>query len=149
MKKSAVSDILKTMRNTVVLVVLDGWGIGVEGDSNPIHVAKPKNIEYIKNNFPSGALQASGIAVGLPWGEEGNSEVGHLTMGAGKIIYQHYPRISLAVRDGSFFSNPTINGVFDHAQKNNTKTWQAEKIDFHVRRCAPPPRSIHFPWLSL
>jgi 2,3-bisphosphoglycerate-independent phosphoglycerate mutase len=109
------------MRNTVVLIVLDGWGIGVEGDSNPIHVAKPKNIEYVKNNFPSGALQASGIAVGLPWGEEGNSEVGHLTMGAGKIIYQHYPRISLAVRDGSFFSNPTINGAFDHAQKNNSK----------------------------
>lgn len=102
-------------------MVLDGWGIGVEGESNPIHVAKPKNIEYIRNNFPSGALQASGIAVGLPWGEEGNSEVGHLTMGAGKIIYQHYPRISLAVGDGSFFSNPTVNAVFDHAKKNKSK----------------------------
>jgi len=109
------------MRNTVVLVVLDGWGIGEEGASNPIYVAKPKNIEYIKNNFPSGALQASGIAVGLPWGEEGNSEVGHLTMGAGKVIYQHYPRISLAIRNGSFFSNPTINAIFDHAQKNHSK----------------------------
>jgi 2,3-bisphosphoglycerate-independent phosphoglycerate mutase len=109
------------MKNTVVLVVLDGWGIGAEGDSNPIYVAKPKNIEYIKNNFPSGALQASGIAVGLPWGEEGNSEVGHLTMGAGKVIYQHYPRISLSIRDGSFFNNPTINQVFDHAYKNNSK----------------------------
>jgi 2,3-bisphosphoglycerate-independent phosphoglycerate mutase len=109
------------MRNTVVLIVLDGWGIGSESESNPIHVVKPKNIEYIKNNFPSGALQASGIAVGLPWGEEGNSEVGHLTMGAGKIIYQHYPRISLSVRDGSFFSNPTINAVFDHAKKNKSK----------------------------
>jgi len=109
------------MRNTVILIVLDGWGIGVQGESNPIHVAKPKNIEYIKNNFPSGALQASGIAVGLPWGEEGNSEVGHLTMGAGKIIYQHYPRISLTVRNGSFYSNPTVDAAFDHAKKNHSK----------------------------
>lgn len=109
------------MRNAVVLIVLDGWGIGAEGESNPIHVAKPKTIEYIKNNFPSGALQASGIAVGLPWGEEGNSEVGHLTMGAGKIIYQHYPRISLAVRNKSFFSNPTINAAMDHAKQNKSR----------------------------
>jgi 2,3-bisphosphoglycerate-independent phosphoglycerate mutase len=109
------------MRNTVILIVLDGWGIGDQGASNPIHVAKPKNIEYIKNNFPSGALQASGIAVGLPWGEEGNSEVGHLTMGAGKIIYQHYPRISLAIRNKSFFQNPTINAALDHAITNHAK----------------------------
>ncbi len=109
------------MRNTVVLIVLDGWGIGEKGESNPIYAAKPKNIAYIKNNFPSGSLQASGIAVGLPWGEEGNSEVGHLTMGAGKVIYQHYPRISLAIRNGSFSSNPTIEALFDNAKKNNSK----------------------------
>lgn len=109
------------MRNTVVLMVLDGWGIGAQGESNPIHVAKPKNIEYVKNNFPSGALQASGIAVGLPWGEEGNSEVGHLTMGAGKVIYQHYPRISLSIRNKDFFKNPTFEAAFDHAKKNNSK----------------------------
>ena len=101
--------------------MLDGWGIGAEGDSNPIHVAKPKTIEYIKNNFPSGALQASGIAVGLPWGEEGNSEVGHLTMGAGKIIYQHYPRISLSIRNKSFFSNPTVNAAIDYAKENKSR----------------------------
>ncbi|MFA6136275.1 MAG: 2,3-bisphosphoglycerate-independent phosphoglycerate mutase [Candidatus Paceibacterota bacterium] len=108
-------------RKPVVLVVLDGWGIGQENQSNPIYVAKPKNIEYIKNNFPSGALQASGIAVGLPWGEEGNSEVGHLTMGAGKIIYQHFPRISLAVRDRSFFKNETVLAAVNHAKKNKSR----------------------------
>lgn len=102
-------------------MVLDGWGIGQENQSNPIYVVKPKNIEYIKNNFPSGAIQASGIAVGLPWGEEGNSEVGHLTLGIGKIVYQHYPRVSLSIKDGTFFSNPTILKVFEHAKTNNSK----------------------------
>ena len=57
-------------KRTVVLAILDGWGIGRMDESNPIFTAKPPNIDYIKRNFPSGALQASGIAVGLPWGEE-------------------------------------------------------------------------------
>ena len=108
------------MKRTVVLAILDGWGIGRKDNSNPIYVANPKNIEYVKMNFPSGALQASGIAVGLPWGEEGNSEVGHLTLGAGKIIYQHFPRITLAIRDGSFFKNPAFLGATEHVKKNGS-----------------------------
>ncbi len=98
-------------KQTVTLIILDGWGIGSKDKSNPIHVADLKNINLIRANFPSGALQASGIAVGLPWGEEGNSEVGHLNIGAGKIIYQNYPRITLAVRDGSFSQNPVLKKV--------------------------------------
>ncbi len=108
-----------SMRNTVVLIVLDGWGIGRDDASNPIHVVQPKTISYIKNNFPSGSLQASGIAVGLPWGEEGNSEVGHLTMGIGKVVYQHYPRISLSISEGLFQKNTEILASFEHAKKNN------------------------------
>ncbi len=96
------------MKRTVILVVLDGWGVGPKNDSNPIYVADLKNIGYIKHNFPSGTLQASGIAVGLPWEEEGNSEVGHLTLGAGRVIYQHYPRISIGIRNGSFFENAVL-----------------------------------------
>lgn len=107
------------MRSTVVLVVLDGWGIGPTDESNPIYVVKPKTISYIQQNFPSGSLQASGIAVGLPWGEEGNSEVGHLTMGIGKVVYQHYPRISLSISDGSFQKNTSLLSVFDHAKKHH------------------------------
>ena len=107
------------MKRTVVLAILDGWGIGRKDNSNPIYVANPKNIEYVKMNFPSGALQASGIAVGLPWGEEGNSEVGHLTLGAGKIIYQHFPRITLAIRDGSFLKIPLF-GATEHVKKNGS-----------------------------
>ncbi len=107
------------MRKTVVLIVLDGWGIGREDASNPIHVVQPKIISYLEQNFPSGSLQASGISVGLPWGEEGNSEVGHLTMGIGKIIYQHYPRISLSISEGAFQKNEAILGAIEHAKKNN------------------------------
>ncbi len=108
------------MRRTYVLAILDGWGIGEANESNPIYVAEPKTIKYIEENFPVGALQASGIAVGLPWNEEGNSEVGNLTIGAGKTLYQHFPRISLAVRDGSFFENKSLVGAFSHAAKNNS-----------------------------
>lgn len=108
-------------KRTIVLVILDGWGIGRKDESNPIFTAQPPNINYIKSNFPSGALQASGIAVGLPWGEEGNSEVGHLNLGAGKIIYQNYPRIILSIRDGSFFKNKALIEAFEHAKKNNSR----------------------------
>lgn len=107
-------------KRTVLLVILDGWGIGNQDESNPIYIAKPENINYLKANFPSGSLQASGISVGLPWGEEGNSEVGHLNLGAGKTIYQHYPRITLAIRDKSFFQNPNLKKAFDHAREHKS-----------------------------
>ncbi len=107
-------------KRTIILTILDGWGIGKADESNPIHVVNPQNINYLKANFPSGILQASGISVGLPWAEEGNSEVGHLNLGAGKIIYQYYPRITLAIHDGSFFKNETLRRAFEHAQKYNS-----------------------------
>ncbi|MEK7574510.1 MAG: 2,3-bisphosphoglycerate-independent phosphoglycerate mutase [Patescibacteria group bacterium] len=108
------------MKKTVILVILDGWGIGSHDQSNPIYAVKPKNIQEIKKRFFIGCLQSSGIAIGLPWGEEGNSEVGHLTLGAGKIIYQHFPRISLTIKDGSFFQNQVLKNAFAHAKKNNS-----------------------------
>ena len=108
------------MRRTFVLTILDGWGIGNLDESNPIHITNPKTIKFIESSFPSGALQASGIAVGLPWREEGNSEVGHLTIGAGRILYQHFPRISMTIEDGSFFKNHTLKKAFEHARKNNS-----------------------------
>ncbi len=108
------------MRNAIVLLIIDGWGIGRKDYSNPIHVAKPKNLNYIKSRYLAGSLQSSGIAVGLPWGEEGNSEVGHLTIGAGKVIYQHYPKITIAVRNKSFASNPAFLGAASHVKKNGS-----------------------------
>jgi 2,3-bisphosphoglycerate-independent phosphoglycerate mutase len=107
------------MKRQIVLAILDGWGIGKKDTSNPVHMQGTPNIDYIKSHFPTGALQASGMAVGLPWGEEGNSEVGHITLGAGKVIFQHYPRISLSIRDGSFFKNKMLLALSEHVKKNN------------------------------
>src|SRR3989344_5152786 len=108
------------MKRSVALIILDGWGIGRKDYSNPLHIAKPKNIDYIKTHYLWGALQSSGIAVGLPWDEEGNSEVGHLTIGAGKIIYQHFPRITLSIQNGEFFKNQVLLQAFEHAKKNSS-----------------------------
>jgi len=103
----------------VVLIILDGWGIGNRDRTNPLYTANPKNLAFIKSNFPSGSLEASGISVGLPWGEPGSSEIGHLNLGAGKVIYQNYPRISLAIRNGLFFKNKTILQAISRAQSSN------------------------------
>src|SRR3990167_1783172 len=108
------------VKRTLVMVVLDGWGIGTRDSSNPIYVAETKYLDYIKRHYLAGTLQASGIAVGLPWGEEGNSEVGHLTIGAGKVLYQHYPRITLSIRDGSFAQNKALRDACAHAKQNQS-----------------------------
>ena len=76
-----------------VLVVFDGFGINTLPGESPLQVAKKPNLDEIEKNYLMTTLQASGLAVGLPWGEEGNSEVGHLTMGAGRILYHHLPRV--------------------------------------------------------
>lgn len=108
------------MKKTVLLVILDGYGIGAKNSSNPIYTATPKHIQYIKEHFPSGALQASGIAVGLPWEEEGNSEVGHLTIGSGKVIYQHFPQITIAIRSGELAKNEVLLTAIRHTLTNQS-----------------------------
>ncbi len=108
-------------KRIVVLIILDGWGIGDNNETNPIFTVQPSNINYIKANFPAGILQSSGISVGLPWDEEGNSEIGHLNLGVGKIIYQNYPRITLSIRDGTFFKNKILIKAFEHIKKYNSK----------------------------
>ncbi len=108
------------MNNPVILIILDGYGRGPENAGNAIAKAKKPNIDFIEKNFPMTNLQASGIAVGLPWGEEGNSEVGHLNLGAGQIIYQYLPRIIFAIRDGSFFKLPALLGAAEQIGKNNS-----------------------------
>ena len=97
-----------TNKRRVILIVADGWGIGAHDASNPLAFAKLPNLDFIKKNYLAGSLQASGLAVGLPWNEEGNSEVGHLTIGAGRIVYQSAARISSAINDGTFFKNNSL-----------------------------------------
>src|SRR5271154_6759577 len=104
-------------KKTIVLIILDGWGIGATNESNPLFIAKPPTFEWLAANYPVTSLQASGIAVGLPWGEVGNSEVGHLTLGAGKVLYQYFPKITMAVQDGSFFTNAVLKAAFAHARE--------------------------------
>jgi 2,3-bisphosphoglycerate-independent phosphoglycerate mutase len=106
-------------KKTAVLVVLDGWGIGKDNFANPIFIGKPPTFEWLAQNYPVTSLQASGIAVGLPWGEVGNSEVGHLTLGAGKVVYQYYPKITMAIQDGTFFDNAVLKAACAHARDNN------------------------------
>ncbi|MBI4992343.1 MAG: 2,3-bisphosphoglycerate-independent phosphoglycerate mutase [Candidatus Harrisonbacteria bacterium] len=106
------------MKRQAILVILDGWGVGRKDETNPIYIQGTPNIDYIKNYFLVGSLQASGISVGLPWNEEGNSEVGHLTIGAGKVLYQHFPRITMSIQDGSFAKNKVFLDAFEHVKNS-------------------------------
>src|SRR3989339_906602 len=92
----------------VVLLILDGWGVAQSGPGNPIEAATTPYLDEIVSSFPTMTVLASGEAVGLSWGEMGNSEVGHLTIGAGRIFYQTFPRINLAIQTGEFYSNPAL-----------------------------------------
>ncbi|MBI2610243.1 2,3-bisphosphoglycerate-independent phosphoglycerate mutase [Candidatus Giovannonibacteria bacterium] len=104
----------------LVLAVLDGFGVSEDPGSTFLEANLP-NIRKIEKNFPFTTLQASGIAVGLPWGEEGNSEVGHLTIGAGRVLYHHLPRIIVSIQDGTFFENPAFVEVAEHAKKRSSR----------------------------
>lgn len=104
----------------VVLIVLDGWGESPEKTGNAILNASLPTMEKIDHFYPKILLQASGISVGLPWGENGNSEVGHQAMGTGQIIYQSLPRITISIEDNSFFSNPAFLAAIEHAKNNNS-----------------------------
>lgn len=104
----------------VCLVVLDGWGISAAGPGNAISLASTVNMDRFWASFPHTQLAASGEAVGLPRGEAGNTETGHLNLGAGRIVYQDLARINMSVADGTFFKNPTLLSAVAHAKKNNS-----------------------------
>ncbi|MFZ5982042.1 MAG: 2,3-bisphosphoglycerate-independent phosphoglycerate mutase, partial [Patescibacteria group bacterium] len=108
------------MYKPIVLIVLDGWGLSSNLQGNAVAKAHKPSTDKLDAYYPSSALQASGISVGIPWGEPGNSEVGHITLGAGKIIYQNLPRITLSVQDGSFFENEALLEGMKHVQEKNS-----------------------------
>src|SRR3989338_1842038 len=95
----------------VCLIVLDGWGMNPDTDGNAISLASTQNLSRLAKEYPFTSIDTSGLSVGLPDGQMGNSEVGHLTMGAGRIIYQELTRITKAVNDGSFVTNEVFNGL--------------------------------------
>src|SRR3990167_7196861 len=98
----------------VVLTILDGWGYSKQKHGNAILNAKTPNIDFIQRNYPSLLIQASGKAAGMTWGESGNSEVGHLTIGAGRVIFQYLSRINKAIDNDSFFSNEILIEAVSH-----------------------------------
>lgn len=104
----------------VVLTILDGWGYSKQNLGNAILNAKTPNINSIQQNYPSLLLQASGKAAGMTWGESGNSEVGHLTIGAGRVVFQYLSRINKAIADDSFFSNEVLIKAISHVHENNS-----------------------------
>ncbi|MBI2056477.1 MAG: 2,3-bisphosphoglycerate-independent phosphoglycerate mutase [Candidatus Sungbacteria bacterium] len=103
----------------LILIILDGFGVSLETSGNPVASAEIPHLQFLDQWFPFTTLQASGVAVGLPWGEPGNSEVGHLTIGAGRVIYHHLPRIISAIYDGTFEKNEAFLKAIAHARKNN------------------------------
>ncbi len=102
------------------LIILDGWGIGEKTEGNAIAYAKTPNMDKYLSCYPSTTISASGEVVGLPKGQMGNSEVGHLNLGAGRIVYQDLTRISKAIKDRSFFSNPVLLQALTHVKKHSS-----------------------------
>ncbi len=104
----------------ILLAILDGWGAGPLSESNAIHVARTPNMDSWAENFPSTTLLAHNGAVGLPEGQMGNSEVGHLNIGAGRIVYQDFTRINRAIESGDFFNNEVLTKTLAKALKNKS-----------------------------
>lgn len=105
----------------VMLAILDGWGCGAATPGNAIHLARTPNMGRWLNEYPHTTLVAHGEAVGLPAGQMGNSEVGHLNIGAGRIVYQDLTRINLALRTGEFFTNPVLSGSMARCKNGGTR----------------------------
>ena len=105
----------------VTVLILDGWGIGPPDGGNAIYLAKTPNIDRLTSSFPHTQLNASGMAVGLPDGTDGNTETGHLNIGAGTIVYQDLPRVDAAIAEGSFGRNPAFRKAIAHVQQHNSK----------------------------
>ncbi|HOX95941.1 MAG TPA: 2,3-bisphosphoglycerate-independent phosphoglycerate mutase [Candidatus Woesebacteria bacterium] len=100
--------------HSVILCILDGWGVAPPGSGNAISQANPQTFNYLLENYPHTELLASGAAVGLPEGQDGNSETGHLNIGAGRIVFQDLSLINMAIADGSFFTNKALLETIKH-----------------------------------
>ncbi|MGD0845170.1 MAG: 2,3-bisphosphoglycerate-independent phosphoglycerate mutase, partial [Geobacteraceae bacterium] len=95
-------------KQPLLLMILDGWGLNPHPENNAIAQARTPNMTRLCAEYPCVGIGTSGMAVGLPEGQMGNSEVGHLNIGAGRIVYQELTRISKAIADGDFFTNPVL-----------------------------------------
>jgi 2,3-bisphosphoglycerate-independent phosphoglycerate mutase len=101
----------------VALVILDGWGCAPPGPGNAVELADTPTFDRLWRTHPHMTLDASGEAVGLPPGQMGNSEVGHLTIGSGRVLFQDLMRVNKSIEDGSFFENPALLGAFERGER--------------------------------
>ena len=104
-----------------VLIIMDGWGINPRKDGNAIALARTPNLDELAKRWPHTAVRTSGLAVGLPEGQMGNSEVGHQNIGAGKRVLQDYTRVSESIKDGSFYQNPALLKAIEHVKRNGSR----------------------------
>ena len=108
-------------KKTTMLMILDGFGINENSEGNAVKLAKIPNINEIMKQYPNTIIHTSGLDVGLPEGQMGNSEVGHTNIGAGRIVYQELTRITKSIEDGDFFSNQELVSAIENCKKNNSK----------------------------
>ncbi|MCM1043013.1 MAG: 2,3-bisphosphoglycerate-independent phosphoglycerate mutase [Corallococcus sp.] len=109
------------MKKITALIIMDGYGLSDAAKGNAIGAECSPYVHYLMTNYPSCKLKASGLAVGLPEGQMGNSEVGHLNIGAGRVVYQELTRITKSIKDGDFFENAAFLDACDHAKMNGGK----------------------------
>lgn len=107
-------------KKPTVLMILDGFGLNDKAKGNAIAQADTPVLDRLMREYPFAKGNASGLAVGLPDGQMGNSEVGHLNMGAGRIVYQELTRITKEIEDGAFFKNPKLLEAVEHVKKNGS-----------------------------
>ena len=101
-----------------LLCILDGWGVSPDAKYNAVFSANTPNYDNFVKNMPNTTIHADGLSVGLPEGQMGNSEVGHLNIGAGRVVYQELTRITKSIKDGDFYNNQAILNAMHSAKKN-------------------------------
>ena len=109
------------MKTPYAIIIMDGYGLNPEEKGNAIFMDGSKNVNELRAKYPSARLGASGLSVGLPDGQMGNSEVGHLNMGAGRIVYQDLTKITKSIDDGDFFKNEALVSAMEGAKEKHKK----------------------------
>ena len=108
------------MKKPLILIIMDGFGLRTSDMGNAIHAANHPNLTRLFAENPTTQLGASGLDVGLPDGQMGNSEVGHTNIGAGRVVYQELTRISKAIKEGTFFENEAFLGAVENCKKHDS-----------------------------
>ena len=124
---------MTTRPKPTALIILDGWGYREETANNAIANANTPTWDRLLNEYPNALIQTSGEAVGLPDGQMGNSEVGHMNLGAGRIVYQNYTRINKTIRDGELTNNAALAAALNKKQTFSTTEW----AEFGVENLRP------------